>query len=79
MSKADLKQIILDCCNDVVFTYGGKKSGITSEVKDYVPTFYAWHGSKTKQYKDVDELLADTFFGGKSLIDLLDKVNITFA
>lgn len=79
MSKSELKRIILDCCNDVLFTFDGKASGITSEVKDYVPTFHAWHGSKTKRYADVDELMSDTFFGGKSIIDLIGKVKFQFA
>lgn len=79
MSKSELKQIILDCCNDVVFSYSGKESGITSEVKDYVPTFYAWHGSKTKEYHDVDELMTDSFFGGKSIADLIGKVDFVLA
>ena len=74
-----MKQIILDCCNDVLFIFGGEESGITSEVKDYVPTFYAWHGSKTKEYHDVDEMMEDPFFGGKSITDLIGKVDFAFA
>ena len=79
MSVKKLKRIILDCCNDVICIYDGKESGITSEVKDYIPTFHAWHGEKTKAYSDVDELMADAFFGGKSLNELVGKVDIAFA
>lgn len=79
MTKAELKQIIQDCCNDVLFTYNRKGSGITSEVKDYVPTFHAWHGSDTKDYSNVDDLMTDKFFGGKSINDLIETVEFTLA
>ena len=79
MTKAELKQVILDCCDDVLFTYNGEASGITSDVKDYVPTFHAWHGEAVKDYSDVDELLSDPFFGGRSLNDLIDKIEFTLA
>lgn len=79
MTKAELKQIIQDCCNDVLFTYNRKGSGITSEVKDYVPTFHAWHGSDTKDYFNVDDLMMDKFFGGKSINDLIETVEFTLA
>ena len=79
MSKAELKQIILGCLDDVLFTYNKKASGITSDVKDYVPTFQVWHGSATKEYISVDELMSDPFFGGKSINDLIGEVEFTLA
>ena len=79
MTKAEMKQIIEDCCNDVLFTYNGKNAGITSEVKNYVPTFQAWSGSSTKKYTNVDDVMADKFFGEKSIIELLGEVEFTFA
>lgn len=79
MNKSELRQIILDCCNDVVFTFNNKESGITSDVKNYVPTFHAWHGKETKSYSDVDVLMNDEFFSGKSITDLIGKVKFTFA
>ena len=79
MNIADLKNIILDCCNDVIFTYNGKKSGVTAEVSDSVPTFQVWHGSDMKDYDDVDVLLSDKFFSGKSINDLVEKINFTIA
>lgn len=79
MNKSELRKIILDCCNDVLFVFNGKKSGITSDVKDYVPTFHAWHGDETKSYNDVDALMEDNFFSGKSITDLIGKVEFTLA
>lgn len=79
MTKAELKQIILECCNDVLFTYNGKESGITSEVNVYVPTFHVWHGSDTKDYSNIDDLMSDNFFSNKSIDDLIDDVEFIFA
>lgn len=79
MKTADLKKIIMECCNDVLFVYDGKKSGITAEVQDSVPTFQAWHGSDTKDYSGVDDLMTDKFFSGKSVSDLIDVVDFAFA
>ena len=79
LNKEKLKNIILECCNDVLFVYNGKNSGVTSEVQDSIPTFQVWHGSDVKEYSDVDTLMSDKFFGGKSIDDLLNTVNFTFA
>ena len=74
MKLEKLRQIISSCYSDVIFTYNGLKSGITSEVTDSVPTFQVWHGNTTKEYSNVDVLMFDKFFSGKSLIDLIRVV-----
>ena len=79
MSVADLRNIISGCCNDVIFTYNGQLSGITAVVVEYVPTFQVWHGSSTKEYKDINTLITDKFFSGKSINDLAGKIKFTIA
>lgn len=74
MNKEELKNIIADCCNDIVFVYRDKQAGVTSEVSDYIPTFQAWYGNDTKEYDNMDDVMNDPFFGGKSLADLIDVV-----
>lgn len=76
--KQKLRTIIAECCNDVIFTYNGKQSGVTSEVHNSIPTFQVWHGSETKEYDNVDDVMNDKFYGGKSINDLLDDVEFTF-
>ena len=73
MNKNELRKIISDCCNDVWFVYNGKKSGITSEVKNYVPKFQAWHGDSIKYYDNVNDVMNDDFYSGKSLAELIDS------
>ena len=77
MNKAELKEIIAACCNDIVFIYNHKKSGVTSEVHDSIPTFQVWYGEDTKEYFDVETVMEDRFFGGKSLNDLVGVVRFT--
>ena len=67
MTKQILKQILSDCCNEVVFSYRGKSAGITSSVNDFIPTFQAWYGSETKEYKDIETVMTDNYFHEKSL------------
>ena len=79
MSKDKLLKIISDCCNDILFTYNGKDSGITSTVANYQPTFQAWHGNDVKEYDNVDDVMNDKFYSGKSLVELIVVVEFTFA
>lgn len=79
MTAKLMRDVIQDCCNDVMFTYKHKASGITSEVKDYAQIFHAWYGSETKDYNNVDELMADPFFDGKSINDLIGEIEFLFA
>lgn len=76
MKRDDLKQIMNEYCNDIIFLYAGKKSGVTCEVHDYVPTFQAWHGDDVRLYDSVDKAMRDKFYSGKSINELLDIVDI---
>lgn len=76
MDKETLKQIIADCCNEIVFTYQGNSAGVTLEVRCHIPTFQAWYGKNVKYYTNVDDVMTDPFYDGKSLTDLVDVVEI---
>ena len=71
MKTDDLKKILSDCVNDIAFEYNGKPCGLTVEVENYIPSFQMWCGESTKEYKDIQEVMNDNFFDGKSLSDLL--------
>lgn len=79
MTISELTKVISDCCNDVTFVLNGKTSGITSEVRDSIPTFQVWYGDQTKEYNDVQSLMSDNFFGGRSLKQLASSVKFTFS
>lgn len=76
MNKDELRQILSDCYNDISFSYRGLMSGVTVEVRDYIPTYQAWHGDDTKEYGNVDEVLNDKLYSGKSLNELAEEVEI---
>lgn len=79
MSIDVLKQTITSCVNDIFFDFNGKKCGITSQVKEYIPTFQCWCGENTKEYADVDILMNDAFFDGKKLKDIISEIEISVA
>ncbi len=76
MNKDELRQILSECYNDISFSYKGLPSGVTSEVHNYVPTYQVWHGDDVKEYDNVDEVMNDKFYSGKSLNDLAKEVEI---
>ena len=76
MNKDELRQILSECCNDISFAYRGLPSGVTVEVHNYVSTYQAWHGDNVKEYDNVDEVMNDKFYSGKSLNDLVKEVEI---
>lgn len=76
MNKDELRRILSECCNDISFSYKGLPSGVTSEVHNYVPTYQVWHGDDVKEYDNVDEVMNDKFYSGKSLNELAGEVEI---
>lgn len=77
MSADELRNELAYEWNDVEFIYNGKRSGITSEVHNSIPTFYVWYGDEEKEYSDVDEVMSDKFFDGKSLAEIAEIVKYT--
>lgn len=77
MSADELRDEISEQWNDVEFIYNGKQSGISPECHDSVPVYYMWYGDKEKEYSDIDEVMADKFFDGKSLSEIAEIVKYT--
>lgn len=79
MTVKELKRHIIDDANDIYFMYHGKNCGIEQTVRKSVATYDIWCGKETKQHQNLNELLSDKFFDGKSISELLDIVEISFA
>lgn len=77
MSPDELRDEVVDQLNDVEFVYNGKQSGISPEFHDSVPVYYMWYGNKEKEYSDIDEVMTDKFFDGKSLSEIAEIVEYT--
>lgn len=79
MKIEKLKTVISSCVNDVLFDYNRQKCGITSTVKNYIPTFTVWYGDKHREYSSIDALFNDNFFDNKSLNDIAVEIDFSFA
>ncbi len=74
----------IDEFNDVYFQYHGKNAGIECHAKDGIITYNMWFGKdydfKEKTFgDDLDAVFNEKFFDGKSLVDLIDVVEVDFA
>lgn len=74
MSADRLRQILIDCCNDVTFSVNGVSCGIFPSVDDSKATYSAWYGDQNKLFYDVDDLMSSDFFGGIALNDIASKI-----
>lgn len=77
MNADELRNELVHEWNDVEFIYNGKQAGVTSEVHNYTPTFSMWYGNKEKEFSDIDEVMSDKFFDGKSLAEIAEIVEYT--
>ena len=80
MKKCDFVKCIMELGNDVTFVYNNKKCGICSEVKSSIFSFQAWCGKEIKEYKqsNLQTVMEDKFFDGKSINELLNIVEFWF-
>ncbi len=60
------------------FDYNGQKCGVEPETKNSVTTYCVWYGKACKDYSDINKLLADKFFDGRSLSEVLSEVDVWF-
>lgn len=60
------------------FTYKGKKCGVEPETQNETTTYCMWYGDSWKDYQNTDGLMADKFFDGLSLTDILPLVDVQF-
>ena len=77
MTAKELKERITQSYNDIVFTYGGKHSGITAENRNQRRLYQIWHGNETKTYDDAEKLLSDPVFSGSCLKDVAETIRFS--
>ncbi len=73
MNKEKLKDLILSFCQDVIFQYHGENACINPYNKN---KFEVGYGDKAKIYTDIDELMDDKFYDGKSLNQISESLDI---
>ena len=77
MTAKELKEWMTQSYNDIVFTYGGKHSGITAENRKQKHLYQIWHGSDIKTYDDAEKLLSDPVFSGRCLKDVAETIRFS--
>ncbi len=78
MNMKDFLYNLVEMYGTAEFDYMGKKCGIEPETKNGITTYCMWYGKNWKDYNDVDTLLKDQFFDGRSLTDILPEVDVWF-
>ena len=78
MSSIDLREALLIEFWDISFTFNDLPCGVEVEVHNSIPLFESWYGNESKKYTNLDELIHEKFFGGKSLKELENIVEFTF-
>jgi hypothetical protein len=73
-----LKSEVAKDYQDIYFRYKGKRCGIESTVDGPIIIFTMWFGEKWKDFSDIDDLVNESFFDGKTLRDICDKLDITY-
>ena len=73
LNATDLKNLILTLVQDIVFHYDGVTGCISPWNATRIDMSY---GDFFKKYSDVDSLMSDTIFNGKSLNEIADEIEI---
>ncbi len=60
------------------FEYNGKQCGVEPQTQDSETTYTMWYGEALKDYDNIDDLLSDEFFDGKSLQDIFPSIDVWF-
>ena len=73
MKSKDLKNLILSLTQDVVFEYDGAVACINHWNEN---KFEVGYDNKVKTYDNIDDLLDDPFYHGKSLSEIAEELDI---
>jgi len=69
----DLKNLILSLTQDVVFEYDGAVACINPWNESKIEAGY---DNKAKTYNNIDDVMNDPFYHGKSLAEIVEALNI---
>lgn len=71
MKPDDLKALILSLTQDILFEYQGKSVCINPWSNKKIDVGF---GDDGKIYTDIDDLMTDKFFNGKSLTEISEQL-----
>lgn len=73
MKSNDLKNLILSLSKDIVFTYNNKNVCIIPFNKN---KFEVGFGDKVRGFTNIEELMGNNFFDGKSLNEISNIIEL---
>ena len=73
MKPENLKELILSLTQDVIFEYDGAIACINPWNEAKIEVGY---GDKMKTYDNINDVMSDTFYHGKSLQEISEQINI---
>lgn len=73
MKAKDLKNLILSLTQDVIFEYDGAVACINPWNESKIESGY---DNKVKTYNNIDDVMNDPFYHGKSLAEIAETLNI---
>lgn len=73
MKAKELKNLILSLTQDVVFEYDGKVACINPWNESKIEVGY---DNEIKTYNNIDDVMNDPFYHGKSLVEIVETLNI---
>ncbi len=71
MKPNELKNLILSLTQDIVFSYKGKYACINPWNDKKIEVGY---GDDVKVYDNIDDVMNDKFYQGKSLIEIAESI-----
>ena len=73
MKPNALRELILSLTQDIVFQYNGTYACINPWNPNKIEVGY---GEKVKMYKDIEDVMTDKFYDGKSLNEIAEQLEI---
>ena len=73
MTGDDIKKRILETFSAVTFKYQGKNCGVDPFS---MKKFCLWFGNKEQYTTSIEETMTTKFFGGKSLVEIAELIQI---
>ncbi|MFC6176942.1 hypothetical protein ACFQAV_08825 [Companilactobacillus huachuanensis] len=78
MNIEQLKAKILDDGSGFTFTLNGNPCGMEPDYKNGKTVYGAWYVEGNKYYYNIDDLMNDKFFCGKSMAQLINDIELDF-
>ena len=78
MTSKEIRTIIGDSYSDFSFSFKGKIGGVLISAKDGKVTWLLWYGEQEKKLHDINDVMSEKMFEGKSLEDIAGEIELPY-